>query len=77
MKSCFIILFTDISNHANILLVNLKEIIDKLQSERNHFKTQVEKLQFEKQQLIVSNKNLSNKVNCLEKTLKMELTLLV
>ena len=70
MKSCFIIFFTDISNHANILLVNLKEIIDKLQSERNNFKTQVEKLQFEKQQLVILNKNLSNIVNCLEETLK-------
>ena len=70
MKSCFIILFTDVSNHANLLLINLKEIIDKLQSERNNFKTQVEKLQFEKQQLVILNKNLSNKVNCLEETLK-------
>ena len=77
MKSCFTILFTDVSNHANILLTNLKEIIDKLQSERNHFKSQVEKLQLEKQKLIISNKNLSNKVSCLEETLKMKFALLV
>ena len=77
MKPCFIILFTDVSNHANILLINLKEIIEKLQSERNHFKNQVKKLQFEKQQLVISNKNLSNKVDCLEETIKMKFDLLV
>ena len=77
MKSCFIILFTDVSNHANMLLINLKEIIDKLQCERNHFKSQVEKLQLEKQQLIISNKNMSNKVNGLEETLKLKFALLV
>ena len=64
------ILFIDESNQANILLFNLKEVIDKLQAERNYFKTQVEKLQFEKKQLIISNKNLSNKVDCLEKIWK-------
>ena len=77
VKPCFIILFTDVSNHANILLINLKEIIKKLQSERNHFKNQVKKLQFEKQQLVISNKNLSNKVDCLEETFKMKFDLLV
>ena len=61
----------DVSNQANLLLVNLKEIIEKLQAERIFFKTQVEKkLQIEKKQLIRSNKNLSNKVNLLKKDLQ-------
>ena len=67
-------LLTDVSNQASMLLFNLKEIIDKLQAESNYFKTQVEKLQFEKKQLIVSNKNLSNKVDCLEEKLKTKFT---
>ena len=40
----FNILNTDVSNQANILLINLKEVIDKLQSEKFYFKTQVAKL---------------------------------
>ena len=67
-------LLTDVSNQASMLLFNLKEIIDKLQAESNYFKTQVEKLKFEKKQLIVSNKNLSNKVDCLEEKLKTKFT---
>ena len=58
-----------------MLLVNLKEIIDKLQSERNYYQTQVAKLQMEKKQLVTSNKNLSLRVNCLEDKLKSKLTL--
>ena len=49
------------------MLVNLKEIIEKLQIEKNHYKSQVEKLQTEKKQLVNSNKNLSYKVYCLER----------
>ena len=55
----------------------MKEIVDKLQAERNYFEAQVEKLQFEKKQLIISNKNLSNRVNMLEKDLIMKAFLLV
>ena len=69
--------FLDISNQANLLLVNLKEIIEKLETERNYFKNQVEKLQIEKKQLIISNKNLSNEVNCLRDDFKRKLSLLV
>ena len=50
---------TDVSNQADLLLVNLKEVIGKLQAERNYLKTQVEKLQIEKQQLVVINQNMS------------------
>ena len=51
-------------------MVNLKEIIDKLQSENIYFKTQVEILQAENKQLVISNKNLSNEVNSLIGNLK-------
>ena len=63
------------SNQASVLLINLKEIINKLQSEKNYFKTQVVKLQVEKKQLVISNKNLTNKVNMLEKGLQSKVTL--
>ena len=63
-------LFIDLSDQASVLLINLKEIINKLQSEKNYFKTQVVKLQVEKKQLVISNKNLINKVNMLEKGLQ-------
>ena len=63
-------MFTDVSSKANLLLINLKEVIDKLQSERNFFKTQTEKLQIEKQQLIILNKSLTNKVESLKGKLK-------
>ena len=55
----------------------MKEIIEKLQAEKNYFKTQVEKLQIEKKQLIISNKNLSNEVNCLKENLKRKVSLSV
>ena len=61
---------TDVSNQANLLLINLKEVIGKLQAERNYFKNLVEKIQIEKQQLIISNKKMSKKVKCLEEDLK-------
>ena len=69
--------FLDVSNKANVLLISLKEIVDKLQSEKAFFKTQVEKLTIEKKQLAISNKNLKNRVNMLEKDLKIKALLLV
>ena len=62
------------SNQTNLLLNNLKLIVDKLQSEKAYFKTQVEKLEIEKKQLLVSNENLTNKVNMLEKDLQRKVT---
>ena len=67
--------FTGASNQANLLLVNLKEVIDKLQAERNYFKTQAEKLQIEKQQLILSNQKMKTKLNNLEEKLITKATL--
>ena len=66
---------SDVSNHANVLLTNLKEIVDKLLSENAYYKTQVEKLMIEKKQLIVSNKNLTNKVRKFEKDLQKKISL--
>ena len=60
----------DISNHANFLLVNLKEIIDKMQARNVSFQNQVKKLTIENKQLIISNKKLSNEVSCLKEDLK-------
>ena len=66
----YLLNFIDATNQASLLLVNLKDIIEKLQAERNCFKNQVEKLKIEKKQLISSNKILSNKVNLLQIDLK-------
>ena len=62
--------FSDISNQANLLLTNLKVLVDNLQAKTSYFQAQVEKLKTEKKQLIISNKNLSKKVNCLEDYIK-------
>ena len=48
----------------------MKEIIEKLQQEKNCFKVQVKKLQIEKAQLAVSNKKLIIKVSSLQKELE-------
>ena len=64
------LIFIDVSNQTNLLLNNLKLIVDKLQSEKAYFKTQVEKLEIDKKQLIISNKSLTNKVDMLEKHLQ-------
>ena len=58
-----------------LLLMNLKAIADKLQSDKAHFKTQVEKLEIEKKQLIISNKSLTNKVDMLEKYLQRKVSM--
>ena len=63
-------MFSDISNQANLLLTNLKVLVENLQTKKTYFQTQVEKLQIEKKQLIVSNKKLSNKVISLEDYIK-------
>ena len=59
-------MFSDVSNQANLLLTNLKVLVDNLQAKTTYFQTLVENLKIEKKQLIISNKNLSKKVNCLE-----------
>ena len=67
-QNCLII--DDISNQANLLLVNLKEIIDKLQAKNTSFQSQVKQLKSENKQLIIANKKLCNEVNCLKEGLK-------
>ena len=62
--------FLDISNQANLLLTNLKVLVDNLQAKTTYFQTQVDKLQIEKKQLIISNKKLSNKLYSFEKEIK-------
>ena len=52
----------------------MKEVIEKLQAEKNYFKKQVEKLHIEKEQLITTNKNLSNQVKCLKNDLKRKVS---
>ena len=63
------------SNQTNLLLNNLKLIVDKIQSEKTHLKNQVEKLIIEKKQLISSNKKLTNKIDMLEKDLQRKVSL--
>ena len=64
---------------ANLLLVNLREIIEDLQAKNVHFQTQVEKLTLEKnklesknKQLIILNKSLSSEVKSLKEDLKVK-----
>ena len=63
------------SNQASVLLMNLKEIIIKIQSEKNYLKTQVVKLKVENKQLITSNKNLTNKIYLFKKDLQSKIVL--
>ena len=63
-------MFSDVSNQANLLLTNLKVLVDNLQAKTTYFQTLVENLNIEKKQLIISNKNLSKKVNCLKDYIK-------
>ena len=67
--------YIDVANQTNLLLNNLKLIVDKLQSEKAYFKTQVEKLEIDKKQLIISNKSLTNKVDMLEKHLQRKVSM--
>ena len=63
-------LLEDVSNQANLLLTNLKEIIDKLQAKNISFQNQVKLLTTENKQLILSNNKLFIEVNCLKEVLK-------
>ena len=58
------------STQANLLLTNLKELIEKLQSEKNFYKTKVEFLKIDNKRLYVVNKKLIEKVKCLEDKLE-------
>ena len=65
-----LLILEDVSNQASLLLVNLKEIIDKLQAKNFSFQNEVKKLRIDNKKLIVSNKKLSIEVNCLKEVLK-------
>ena len=67
-----IFLFLDVSSQANFLLSNLKEIIEKLQSDNFYFQTQVENLQIENKHLTISNENLSKELSSLKENLKIK-----
>ena len=54
------------SNQANVLLMSFKQVVDKLQSEKNLFQNSIRKLIAEKKKLIKLNKNLTNKISMLE-----------
>ena len=58
------------SNQAHLHLESLKEIVKKLQSERNYYKSKVELLKVENKRLGTSNKSLINKVKCLEEKIE-------
>ena len=64
LQSCLFI--EDISSQANLLLVNLKEIIDKLQAKNTSYQNKIKMLTIENNQLIVSNKNLTSEVESLK-----------
>ena len=53
----------------------MKLIVDKIQFEKTQLKDQVEKLKIEKKQLTISNKNLTNKIDMLEKDLQRKVSL--
>ena len=63
------------SNQASVLLMNLKEIVYKLQSENNYLKTQVVKLKVENKQLNTYNKNLTNEIFLSKKDLQSKILL--
>ena len=67
--------FLEVSNQTNLLLNNLKLIVDKIQFEKTQLKDQVEKLKIEKKQLTISNKNLTNKIDMIEKDLQRKVSL--
>ena len=62
----------DISNQASLLLVNLKEVIDKLQAKNISFQNQVKKLIIESKQLIFTNKKLCSEVKCFKRRFEIK-----
>ena len=64
-------------NKANLLLFNLKEIVEDLQAKNMLFQTQLEKVTMENKeltiknkQLVIYNKNLCCEVNLLKEQIK-------
>ena len=67
--------FLDVSNQANLLLMSFKQLVDKLQSEKKNFETQVEKLKIEKKKMTKLNKVLTNKITMLENDFQRKVSL--
>ena len=63
------------SNQANVLLMSFKQVVDKLQSEKNLFQNSIRKLIAEKKKLIKLNKNLTNKISMLENNFQRKVLL--
>ena len=63
-------MFSDVS--TDLLLSNIKEIIENLQTQNDYFQSQVEKLQVENKNLVVSNIDLTNKVKRLEEKVQSQ-----
>ena len=57
---------------ADLLLTNLKEVIDKLQKQNKFFQIKVKELKVQKEQLVIWNKNLLDKVDFLEENVKQK-----
>ena len=57
---------------ADLLLTNLKQVIDKLQKQNKFFQIKVKELKVQKEQLVIWNKNLLDKVDFLEENVKQK-----
>ena len=55
--------------------MSFKQLVDKLQSEKNYFQTQVEKLKIEKKKLTKLNEVLTNKITMLENGFQRKVSL--
>ena len=64
-------LFLDVLNQANLLLINIKEIIEDLQAKNIQLQNQVKKLTIENKQLIISNQSLTSEVKLLKERLEI------
>ena len=64
-------LFLDVLNQANLLLINVKEIIEDLQAKNIQLQNQVKKLTIENKQLIISNQSLTSEVKLLKERLEI------
>ena len=58
-------------NQANLLLINVKEIIEDLQAKNIQLQSQVKKITIENEQLIFSNQSLISEVKLLKENLEI------
>ena len=57
--------------HANLLLINVKEIVEDLQAKNIQLQSQVKKITIENEQLIFSNQSLISEVKLLKENLEI------